>query len=341
MSRQGAGTTSFNPFVLRSGQFAPVFGMLVLFIFSGCGRQSEVVKLKMSHGLATNHPVHLAMEFMAKKALALSDSTLLIEIYPNEQLGNEKESIEKLQFGAIAMTKVSSSMLESFLDEYKVYALPYLFRDEAHRWKVLNGEIGKAILASGTGLMLKGLVYYDAGSRSFYTREKPILSPDDLSGLKIRTQQSPMAIRLIDVLGGSATPISWGELYSALQQGVVDGAENNPPSLYTSNHYEVCKHYSLDEHTSVPDVILINTDVWQNLSEKHQKVLARAAAASVEYQRERWKAFENESMSKMIAAGLQVYHPDKKPFQQRAQNLWRQFEGTIIGDLANQIQMVE
>ena len=154
--------------------------LILLLLIAGCNKRGNVRNLKLSHGLATNHPVHKALEFMADKALQLSDSTLLIEIYPNEQLGNEKESIELLQFGAIAMTKVSSSVLESFADDYKVYALPYLFRDDAHRWKVLNGEIGKKILASGERLMLKGLVYYDAGSRSFYSTAKPILSPDIL-----------------------------------------------------------------------------------------------------------------------------------------------------------------
>ncbi len=227
------------------------------------------------------------------------------------------------------------------MDEYKVYALPYLFRDEDHRWKVLNGPIGEKILASGEKIKLKGLVYYDAGSRSFYTTRKPILKPDDLSGLKIRTQQSPMAIKLIDALGGSATPISWGELYTSLQQGVVDGAENNPPSLFTSNHYEVCKYYSLDQHTSIPDVVLISTQVWMKLSEQHKTALMEAAEESVDYERKRWEEFVKESMDKMVAAGLQVYHPDKAPFKERVQKMWQEFDGTVIGDLAKEIQAIQ
>ena len=321
-----------------------VISALVAFgfaMFISCGSKSNIVTLKLSHGLAPNHPVHKAMLYMAEKALEKSDSTLVIEIYPNEQLGNEKESIEQLQLGALAMTKVSTSMLESFRDEYKVYALPYLFRDEEHRWKVLNGPLGRKILDSGEQIKLKGLVYYDAGYRSFYTTKKPILKPDDLAGLKIRTQQSPMAIKLIEALGGSATPISWGELYTALQQGVVDGAENNPPSLYTSNHYEVCKYYSLDEHTSVPDVVLVSTSVWMKLSEKHKNALMEAAQESVDYERKLWDEFVKESMDKMVAAGLQVYHPDKAPFRERVQKMWHEFDGTVIGDLAKEIQAVQ
>lgn len=324
---------------IKRGVFAVLVFALVIQI--SCSSKSNVVTLKLSHGLATNHPVHKAMLYMAEKALEKSDSTLMIEVYPSEQLGNEKESIEQLQLGALALTKVSTSMLESFLDEYKVYGLPYLFRDEDHRWKVLNGAIGKKILASGEKIKLKGLVYYDAGSRSFYTTKKPILSPDDLAGLKIRTQQSPMAIKLINALGGSATPISWGELYTSLQQGVVDGAENNPPSLFTSNHYEVCKNYSLDEHTSVPDVVLISTSVWMNLSESHKKALMEAAEESVGYERKLWQEFVQQSMDKMVAAGLQVYHPDKAPFRERVQEMWHEFDGTVIGDLAKEIQAVQ
>jgi tripartite ATP-independent transporter DctP family solute receptor len=319
-----------------------IFIMMISFIiFNSCGQKSNVVTLKLAHGLAITHPVHKAMEFIKDRTFSKSDSTLIIEIYPNEQLGNEKECIEKVQMSAIAMTKVSSSMLENFSQEYKVFALPYLFENQDHKWNVLNGPIGKKILISGEKHRLKGLIYFDAGERSFYTAEKPIIHPDDLKGLKIRTQQSPMAMKMIEALGGSPTPISWGELYTSLQQGVVDGAENNEPSLYTSNHYEVCKHYSLDEHTSVPDVIVINTLIWNKLSEKHKAVLQEAAEAAVPYQRKLWAEFVKECMDKMTASGLKVYHPEKKPFKERSMALWKEFDNTIIGDLATQIQKTQ
>ena len=272
----------------------PVMLLTAVIAVNSCSQESSVLTLKLAHGLAVTHPVHKAMEFIKKNVIIKSDSTLIIEIYPNEQLGNEKECIEKVQIGAIAMTKVSSSMLENFAEEYKVFALPYLFENQDHKWRVFNGPIGQKILASGEKYRLKGLIYYDAGERSFYTAEKPILHPDDLQGLKIRTQQSPMAMKMIEALGGSPTPISWGELYTSLQQGVVDGAENNEPSLYTSNHYEVCKHYSLDEHTSVPDVVVINTFIWNKLSEKHKQALQEAAEESVPYQRQLWAEFVKE-----------------------------------------------
>ncbi len=315
--------------------------VFLLFFFINCGQKSDMVNLKMGHGLDTSHPVHKAMLFMAKKAAEKSEGKLTIDVYPSEQLGNEKEMLEQLQMGSVAMTKVSSSVLESFVDEMRVFALPYLFRDDSHKWKVFNGPIGKQLLAAGESKGLKGLVYYDAGARSFYTVDRPIKHPDDLDGLKIRTQQSPMAMKLIKSLGGSATPISWGELYTSLQQGVVDGAENNPPSLFTARHYEVCKHYSLDQHTMVPDVVLISTAVWKKLKPELQDILMESATESVPYQIELWNAFVKECMNEMTQQGLQVYKPDKAPFKARAKTIWQEFEGTKIGELAQNIQEVK
>ena len=326
---------------MKSGNTYIFMVLIISLALVGCGHRSGPVVLKMAHGLNEQHPVHKGMVYMAQKVMELSDSTLTIQIFPNEQLGNEKECIEHLQMGSLDMTKVSSSGLESFVPEMSVFAMPFLFVDNAHKWKVLQGPIGKELLAAGEHFRLKGLIYYDAGARSFYTTKAPILKPEDLQGLKIRTQQSPMAIKMINVLGGSATPISWGELYTALQQGVVDGAENNPPSLYTANHYEICKYYSLDEHTSVPDVVVISTLTWNKLSEKHKRVLQEAADLSVEYQRKIWKEFEDSCMKEMEKKGLQVYYPDKRPFIEKGKELWKEFEGTKIGDLTQEILEVE
>ena len=297
--------------------------------------------LRMSHGLTTSHPVHKAMQFVASRALEKSNSTLLIEIFPNEQLGTERESIRKLQIGAFELTKVSSGMLEAHVDEYKVFALPYLFKNNEHKWRVLDGVVGQRVLASGQKNRLKGLAYYDGGARSFYTIDQPILHPNDLNGLKIRTQQSDMAIRLVEILGSSASPISFGKVLKSLQDGQVDGAENNPPSLYTSGHFEVSKHYSLDEHTSVPSVIVISTPAWNRLSAAHKKALLEAAQEWAKFQRKLWSEFEQESMDKMVAAGLQVHHPDKTPFRERGMELWQEYEGTVVGDLAKEIQAIE
>jgi tripartite ATP-independent transporter DctP family solute receptor len=308
----------------------------------GCDRKEREVKvLKLAHVLDTEHPVHKAMVFMAEKVKEKSAGRLRIDIYPSEQLGSEREIIEQLQVGALALAKASSSALEAFVPKMKVLGLPYLFRDSEHFWKVLLGPIGKEILAAGEPVGLKGLCFYDAGARSFYTKDKLIESPADLKGMKIRVQKSEMAIKMIIAMGGSATPIDWGELYTSLQQGVVDAAENNPPSFYNSMHYEVCKYYILDEHTCCPDVLLISTFVWNKLTPEFQRILQESADESVTFQRQLWAQKEKECLDAVEKAGVKITRPDKTPFRQASQAVWKEFEGTEIGELANRITQVQ
>ncbi|HPD47936.1 MAG TPA: TRAP transporter substrate-binding protein [Anaerohalosphaeraceae bacterium] len=306
----------------------------------GCGKRDDIKVFKLAHGLNTEHPVHKSMEFMAKRVAEKSNGRMRVDIYPSEQLGPEKVCLESLQFGALAMTKTSSSPMEGFVEEMKVLGLPYVFRDKDHYWKVLNGPIGKELLAAGRAKGLMGLCFYDAGARSFYTTTKAINSPDDLVGQNIRVQKSPVAMDMVKVLGGKPTPIDYGELYTALQQGVVDGAENNPPSLYTSRHYEICKYYCLDEHTMPPDVLLISPMIWDKMTADEQRILQEAADESVEFQRKLWEEFEAQSM-KEIATKVEIVKPDKELFRSSVRPLWDSFAGTRVGELINRIVEVQ
>ena len=186
-------------------------------VLSGCGSKEKTIVLKLGHGLDVTHPVHQAMVHMADLVAKNSKGRARIDIYPSEQLGSEREMIEQLQLGSVAMTKTSSAPLESFIPAMSVFAIPYLFRDEEHAWKVFLGDIGKRILGEGEKIGLKGLCYYDAGFRSFYMRDKPVNSPDDLKGKKIRVQKSKTSMNTIEALGASPTPIDWGELYTSLK----------------------------------------------------------------------------------------------------------------------------
>ena len=186
----------------------------------------------------------------------------------------------------------------------------------------MDGPIGKSLLNEGTQFWLKGLCYYDAGSRSFYTKERPVNSPSDLEGMKIRVMESATAMNMVRSLGGSPTPISWGELYTSLQQGVVDGAENNPPSFYLSKHYEVCKYYSLDEHTVLPDVLVVGTHLWNSLNEQEQEWLQEAADRSVVNQRKLWAKSEKEALEAVQKEGVEVIYPDKEPFAEEVQSIY-------------------
>jgi tripartite ATP-independent transporter DctP family solute receptor len=265
------------------------------------------------------------MTFFADRVHEKSNGKLRVDIHPNEQLGTERECIELLQIGVLGITKVSASVLEGFVPTYAVFSLPYLFRDEEHRFQVLDGEVGRQVLLEGESVGLRGLTYYDAGSRSFYTKDKPIHRPADLAGLKIRTQESHLAMRMVRALGGSATPIAWGELYTSLQQGVVDGAENNPPSFFLSRHYEVCRYYSLDEHTSTPDVLLIGTETWKRLNAVQKSIIQEAADESAVLERRLWKEATEEALEGVRAAGVEILRPDKNLFSEKVEAIYEEF----------------
>lgn len=305
-----------------------LFSVLItaLFLFSGCEETLKKKKtIRLAHALSTSHPVHQGMVRLAKLVDEKSKGKLEITIFPSQQLGSEREALELLQIGSIGMTKVSSAALENFVPELRVYSLPYLFKDDEHIVNVLDGEIGRELLLAGEEYWLRGLTYYDAGQRSFYTKDKPIETPDDLKGMKIRVMESQMAVDMVRTLGGSPTPISWGELYTALQQGVVDGAENNPPSFLTSRHYEVAKYYSLDEHTMLPDLLLISTIQWNNLSEQEQDWIQEAADSSAVYQRKVWAEAEKEALETVQEAGVEIIYPDKEPFIEMTSPVYETF----------------
>lgn len=313
--------------------------LLATFLFVGCGPPGGVLVIKMGHGLDVSHPVHKAMLYMNERLIEKSDSTMRIDVYPSQQLGSERETLELLQIGSLGMTKVSSSALENFVPEFQVFGLPFLFRSEAHRFAVWDGEIGSEILSSGQRFGLRGLTYYDAGTRSFYTKERPVRVPADLRGLKIRVQESPVAAQMVSALGGSPTPIAWGELYTALQQGIVDGAENNPPSFYLSRHYEVCRFYVLDEHTAVPDVVLVSTVLWNSLTPQQRQWLQEAANESAAYQRELWAESVEASLAAVEAAGVEVIRPETEPFAAQVEAMYESFrDKPVVYDLIQRIQ---
>lgn len=311
-------------------------------LFSGCMQKQQGKVLKLAHGLDPSHPVHSAMVYMADRCRELSDGKLTIEIYPSGQLGSEQQCVELLQIGSLAMTKVSAAVMESFTEDFKVLGLPYVFRSREHSFRVLDGEIGKELLLSTVPYWIRGLCFYDAGSRSFYTINKPIYTPDDLKGLKIRVMKSITAMEMVKAQGGSPTPISWGELYTALQSGVVDGAENNPPSFYTSHHYEVCKYYSLNEHTMVPDVLIISEKVWKKLTDQEKGWLQQAADESVPVERKLWAESEKMSLQRVQEAGVTVIYPDKAPFEEKVKPLLESFrENERLYDLITRIKQVK
>lgn len=323
--------------------FIKVLAVFLVAVFSlGCAQTTNHKVLKLAHGLDPSHPVHKGMVFMAERLAEKSGGKLTIDIYPSGQLGSEQQCVELLQIGSLAITKVSAAVMEGFTPKFKALGLPYVFRSQQHSFNVFDGEIGKELLLGTQKYWIRGLCFYDAGFRSFYTIDKPINTPDDLKGMKIRVMKSQTAMEMVKALGGSPTPISFGELYTALQSGVVDGAENNPPSLYTSHHYEVCKHYSLDEHTCVPDILIISTKVWNTLTPQEQKWLQEAADESVPVERKYWDESVKESLRIVQEAGVKIHHPDKTKFAEKVEPLLAKYkEDEVLGGLIKRIQAVK
>lgn len=295
-------------------------------LFLGACNQSEKTKtLFLAHSLPQSHPVHKGIVFFQDELDRISGGKLQIKIFSDGQLGSEREVLELLQIGSIAITKVSAAVMANFSPEYEVLGVPYLFRDKKHLFDVLEGEVGKDLMEGSSDFLLRGLCFYDAGSRSFYTKDKPIRTPEDLQGLKLRVMNHQMSIDMVNNFGGSATPMAFGELYTALQQGVVDGAENNPPSLVSSNHYEVCKYYTLDEHSSIPDVMVISTKFWNTLTEEEQSWVQKAADASVTAQKKYWAESVEECFEILKKSNVEVIIPEKSLFLEKSQPLIDKF----------------
>lgn len=301
-----------------------LLGASLLVLFATGAQAAEKVTLKLAHNLERSHVVHQTFEHMAKEVKELSDGKMTIRIYPSSQMGSARETLELLQNGALDMTKGSASDLESFDNVYAIYNLPYLFKDQEHFNKVVFGNVGKEIMDSSKDKGFFALSAYVAGTRSFYAK-KPITKPEDLKGLKIRVQASPTTLKMIELMGGSPTPISFGEVYTAMQQGVVDGAENNVPSWVQTRHIEIAKVFSEDEHASIPDFLVISTKTWNKLTPEQQQILAKAAKDSEAWQQQAWKKVEEETRAQAKAMGGEFVSVDKAPFRAAVQPLYDDF----------------
>lgn len=311
---------------------------VLLLTLTSCGADERVRVLRLAHSLDVSHPVHRGMAEMGSRLEQLSGGTMRVQIFPNGQLGGERETAELLQLGSVDLTKVASSVIENFIPQMAVYSLPYLFDDADHYWRVFDSELGRRILLEGEQYWMRGLCYYDAGFRSFIVRGRRVHAPEDLRGLKIRSMASTLQIETINALGGHATPMALGELYTALQSGVVDGADGNAPTLLQTRLYEVSDYYVLDEHSSPPDVLLISTHTWNSLSVEQQGWLEQAVRESVVLQRQFWDESSDRALETMREAGLEIIVPDKTPFRAAVQPMYEKLHGTEIGAVVDKIR---
>lgn len=283
--------------------------------FASAASAACEVTLRSSDTHPEGYPTVAAVEHMGQLLQERSDGRICVEVFHSAQLGEEKDTIEQTQLGVIDMNRVSLGPFNNIIEETKVFSLPFIFRGTDHMHNVVDGAVGQSILDEFSNHGLVGLAYYDGGSRSFYNSKKPITSVEDVEGLKFRVMQSDVFVDMVSALGGNATPLPYGEVYSSIQTGVIDGAENNWPSFESSGHFEVAGYYTLNEHLIVPEVLVMSKNSWDGLSADDQALIRQAAKDSVPVMRELWAAREKVSEEKVRAAGVQVISDvDKTPF---------------------------
>lgn len=303
-------------------------------------KKAEKMVLRYAENQAQDYPTTQAAYKFAELVEQKTNGRIHIDVYHGGQLGDEKAVIEQLQFGAIDFTRVSISPLSEFEKSLNILQLPYLYKDASQMWRVLDGEIGERFLNSMDKNNLIGLSWFDAGARNFYDSKRPITKLEDMKGLKIRVQESQMMMGMVSALGANPTPMAYGEVYSGLQTGVIDGAENNWPSYDSVSHYEVAKYYVLDEHTRVPEMQLVSKITWDKFSDEDKAIIKECALESAKLERELWAAKEGVSEEKVRAAGCTITElepGEKEKFQAAMQPLYTQF-GAGYEDVIKEIQ---
>ncbi|MGL4637922.1 MAG: TRAP transporter substrate-binding protein [Beijerinckiaceae bacterium] len=303
---------------------------------------AQTVTLRSADTHPEGYPTVEAVKFMGQLIEQRTNGKFKIQIFPSSTLGQEKDTVEQTRFGVIDMNRVNMAPLNNLIPETSVPGLPFVFRSVDHMRKVMDGPIGEEILKAFEPHGMVGLAYYDSGARSFYNSKRPVTKLEDLKGLKIRVQQSDMFIALVNALGANATPMPFGEVYSALQTGVIDGAENNWPSYESTRHFEVSKNYSMTEHSMTPEVLVMSKRAWDRLSDAEKVIFKAAAKESVVKMRELWEAREKSAEAAVKAKGSVITQVDKKPFIDAMKPVYDRFvTDAKLKDLLARIQAVQ
>ena len=303
---------------------------------------AQTVTLRSADTHPDGYPTVEAVKFMGQLIEQRTNGRFKIQIFAASTLGQEKDTVEQTRFGVIDMNRVNMAPLNNLIPETNVPGLPFVFRSVEHMRKVMDGPIGDEILAAFTPHGMVGLAYYDSGARSFYNSKRPVTKVEDLKGLKIRVQQSDMFIALVNALGANATPMPFGEVYSALQTGVIDGAENNWPSYESTRHFEVAKHYSETEHSMTPEVLVMSKRSWDRLTPADQAIFRAAAKESTLKMRELWEAREKTAEAAVKAKGAMITKVDKAPFIAAMKPVYDRFvTDAKLKDLLARIQAVQ
>ena len=289
--------------------------------------------LKLGHNLAEDHAVHIQLTSFAEQVKEKTGGSINIQIIPNGTLGSEADMISQIQAGALDMAKVSASTLGNFSEKYNAFSVPYVFNDQAHYYSYMDSDSAKAVFESTDDQGFRGLTWLDSGARSFYTKATAIRTPADLKGLKIRVQDMKSQTDMMNYLGGIPVAMSYGDVYTSLQTGIIDGTENNETALTTGKHGEVCKVYSVDQHAMIPDVLIMSEKVWKQISPEDQQIILEAAHNSTEAHKVMWDtAIEEAVKEAQETMGVEfVYDVDKEAFREATQPMIEAYEEQYPG----------
>ena len=289
--------------------------------------------LKLGHNLAEDHAVHIQLTSFAEQVKEKTGGSINIQIIPNGTLGSEADMISQIQAGALDMAKVSASTLGNFSEKYNAFSVPYVFDDQAHYYSYMDSDSAKAVFESTDDQGFRGLTWLDSGARSFYTKATAIRTPADLKGLKIRVQDMKSQTDMMNYLGGIPVAMSYGDVYTSLQTGIIDGTENNETALTTGKHGEVCKVYSVDQHAMIPDVLIMSEKVWKQISPEDQEIILEAAHNSTEAHKVMWDtAIEEAVKEAQETMGVEfVYDVDKEAFREATQPMIEAYEEQYPG----------
>jgi tripartite ATP-independent transporter DctP family solute receptor len=305
--------------------------------------QSKMV-FKASDVHPVGYPTVSAVEEMGQELSKATNGRLSVQMYASMQLGGEKEAIEQAQIGAIALARVSVGTLGPVVNDLNVLNLPFLFRDTAHAQKVLDGPIGQELLdkvSNSPTANIIGLCWMDAGARNIYDTKRPITDMADLKGLKVRVMGNPMFVDMMNALGGNGIAMGYDQVFTALQTGVVDGAENNPPSFVFDNHYQVAKYYTLTEHLIVPEMLVFSKRIWNQLSKDDQALVQKLGRQAQMRERVLWNEYQDKALAKMQEAGIKVVTiADKAPFQAAVKPVWDKY-APQFADVIKRIEAVQ
>ena len=301
--------------------------------------------LTLAHGLSETHTVHIAMTEFAEQVEKETDGRIQVRILPNGQLGSENENMEQLMAGVISMTKVSAPGLATYNESYHTFGLPYIFDDTEDFYHVMDSQEMQNFFLSSEDDGFVTLTYYTSGARSFYTKNKAIHTPEDLKGLKIRVQDMKSQTDMLNALGGIPVAMSYGDVYTSLQTGIIDGTENNETALTTGKHGEICKVYSTDQHAMIPDVMVMSAKVWNTISPEDQQIILEAAHASTESHKIAWDAAIEEAIEEASTTmGVEfVNDVDKDAFREATSGMIDEYcqEYPGVQTLLNIINSVE